>query len=131
MGYEKIGPYWFCDDFERFWTYVGKGRKVVYTSNKSRGKMEIASRNCLGGDKFQAKMLFRKGKYRFLDPESVFNPEQKHVVDSMPPKLRWNGGVFVLRMMGYTFREMERRHRYREGKMTWILHDWDAREFIS
>ena len=129
MGYERVGSYWFCNDFEKFWTQISNGRKVIYTSDRLGGRLVCEGTHKLGGNRYMVKMRFRKENFKFIDPSCVINPEHTEVVEAAPPQLRWDLDILpVLSDVKDMFKCMTHNANGKAKAMDKALANWNFKE---
>jgi len=129
MGYERIGTYWFCNDFERFWTQISNGRNVIYTSDRLNGRLVCEGTRKLGGNRYYVKSRFRRENIRFIDPSCVINPEFSEVVEAAPPKIRWNLDILpVVSDLKTMFNSLNKKDKDKIRAIGNALAGWDFRE---
>ena len=129
MGYERVGTYWFCNDFEKFWSQISNGRSVIFTSDRLNGRFVCEGTRKLGGNKYYVKSRFRRENIRFLDPSCVINPEHTDIVDAAPPQVRWNLDILpVLTDVKAMFNSLNRKDRDKIRAIGDALARWDFKE---
>lgn len=92
VNYIKIGGYWFCNDFTRFWRLVLMRVPIIWVSELNPQDVRISDYHVFGRQKYLLKQKFYDKKYRFIDPENVVNPITK-IVKPVDFTGEWEWGI--------------------------------------
>lgn len=129
MAYTQLHNYWLSDDFERFYRLVADNQTVVYTSDKTKGRLCSGNHRAFGLEKWGMKQKFRKYNIRFIDPECTFNPDIGRLTPNEPDGL-WEHHAYEAETL-HAIGDVFRRHAEIHGRLVDICGDivdnWDFR----
>lgn len=83
MATERIRGYIMSDDFDRFYELVKSGREVIYSAPRYRWAIRCGNFQTLGRQEWNLRRKFVDGRWRFIDPDCVIDPDAQRAAPIM------------------------------------------------